>query len=94
MVNKPPVGVRRRRIPPMTAAPDRQQRTITCAHPDCTRPATHRLVRHLPEGYLPNPDQRHYCDAHRFPDLAAAAEAARAPVVRAEFIDLVDRPAV
>ena len=60
----------------------------TCNHPDCPRPATHWVVRHLASGYLPNPDARAYCDAHRVVDLREVAAATRAPVLSVELVEV------
>ena len=63
---------------------------VDCFHPDCAWPATHWLVRYVPDGYLPNPDVRGYCDGHRVIDLRDAARAlAPTPVTRIEIIDIV-----
>jgi hypothetical protein len=36
-----------------------------CCYPECREPATLWVVRRLPDGYLPNPDTRAYCEDHR-----------------------------
>ncbi|HET7901159.1 MAG TPA: hypothetical protein VFL59_08205 [Candidatus Nanopelagicales bacterium] len=59
-----------------------------CNYPDCHRAATHWVLRRLPEGYLPNPDARAYCDAHRVADLAAVVASSHAPVVSAEIVEI------
>ncbi len=59
-----------------------------CNHPDCARPATHWVVRHLAAGYLPNPDVRAYCESHRVDDLAALVAGTRAPVESAEIVEI------
>lgn len=59
-----------------------------CNHPDCARPATHWVVRHLAAGYLPNPDVRGYCETHRVDDLAAVVAGTRAPVESAEIVEI------
>jgi hypothetical protein len=45
-----------------------------CVYPDCQTPATLWVVRRLPDGYLPNPDTRAYCDDHRSWGLHAATQ--------------------
>lgn len=59
-----------------------------CNYPDCPSAATHWVVRHLPEGYLPNPDARAYCDGHRVADVASVVATSHAPVVSAEIVEI------
>lgn len=61
-----------------------------CNYPDCSRPATHWVVRHLAAGYLPNPDVRAYCEQHRVVDLRDVIAGSRAPVESAEIVEIQD----
>ena len=61
---------------------------MDCYYPDCREQATHWIVRHLAQGFLPNPDVRAYCDTHRVPDLHAHGRATKAPVLRVEIVEV------
>ncbi len=60
----------------------------SCNYPDCARPATHWVVRHLEAGYLPNPDARAYCEEHRVLDLTEVVASTRAPLVSVEVVEV------